>query len=216
MRKKQTIAVLLVLSLLLSVFCVSPLSTAYAADTDNDEPALNEKHVELVEKDTFLLKVENVEKDQTLSFKSSDTSVATVSSDGQGAKIKAVGIGMATVTVKIRQKRLFFSKVVDTLECDVLVGPPALSIKCKHTKIQMTVGQTKKMSLVLKPSNTTEIPQYESSFPAVVSVSKNGRLAAKKGGKAVITASIANQNSTSCIVIVSEQTDNDNKEKDKE
>lgn len=207
MNKRRCLTCVLILSFILSV-CTSP-SIAYAAGTT---VTLSERNMSLVKGDSFTLYVENLDSNQSVSFKSSDTSVVTVSENSSEAKITACGIGIATITVKVKEKNLFFSRVVDTLECDILVGPPALSIKCKRSKLQMNVGQTKKLSYTLKPSNTTEVPVFKSDSPTIVSISSNGRMIAKKLGKATIQATIANGNTSSCVIVVSDDANSDNKE----
>lgn len=212
MNKPKYLAWILVLSFVLSVFCTSQ-PVAYAADDVDDTIVLSERNMELIKGSSSILYVKNLGSNQSVSFKSSDTSVATVSDESNDrAKITASGIGIATITVKIKEKKMFFSHVVDTLECDILVGPPALSIKCKRSSLQMNVGQKKKLSYTIKPSNTTEMPVFKSDAPSVVSVSSNGRLAAKKLGKATISISIANGNSSSCVIIVSEGDESEEKE----
>lgn len=207
MNKRRCLTCFLILSFILSV-CTSP-TVAYAAGT---AVTLSERNMSLIKGDSFTLYVENLDSNQSVSFKSSDTSVVTVSEDASEAKITACGIGVATITVKVKEKSLFFSRVVDTLECDILVGPPALSIKCKRSKLQMNVGQTKKLSYTLKPSNTTEVPVFKSDSPAIVSISSNGRMIAKKLGKATIQATIDNGNTSSCVIVVSDEESPDNKE----
>lgn len=207
MKMKRRIAAFLILSLLISIAGIGAVPAYAAEDSDKSGKAvLSAKRAELVEGDTFTLSVNNLKDGQTVTFRSSDSSVCSVSADDDKASLKAEGIGTVTITVKVKEKYLFFSRVVDTLECTVLVGPPALSIKCKRSKLSMCVGQTKRLSYTLKPSNTTEIPVFTSDSPTVVSISTSGRLVAKKIGKALITASIANENSTSCLVIVTEET----------
>lgn len=75
--------------------------------------------------------------------------------------------------------------------------PVAKPIKINKTSILLVKGQTAK----LKISNATETISWHSSKPAVAKVSGNGKITAKKKGKATITAVIGTT-SKKCTVTV--------------
>lgn len=115
-----------------------------------------------------------------LTWKSSNTKVAIVTSSG---KIKAKGVGEATITVKSSNGKK------DTLKVTV----SKYDIKTKKVKLpsKKTVqeGDKVKLSLEFTPVNATnQKVKWESSDESVATVNSKGVVTAKKAGKATITA----------------------------
>lgn len=115
-----------------------------------------------------------------VTWHSSDKSVATVSSSG---KIKAVGKGTATITVKSSD-----GGFTDT--CKVTVVKPVTSVSLSKESAQLTMGKKEsvKLSANIKPSDATlKTVQWTTSNKKVATVSKMGMVTAVGPGTAYIT-----------------------------
>lgn len=66
---------------------------------------------------------------------------------------------------------------------------PANSIKLNKTKVTLKKKKSFKIKTTLAPANTTDTLAYKTSNKKVATVSKTGKITAKKKGKAVITVS---------------------------
>ncbi len=113
----------------------------------------------------------------TVKYKSSDTSIATVSSKG---KITAKKAGKTTV------KALFYYKgtKVKTIKKTINVYTSSYNTDT----ISLAEGKTKTVSASF--SNNCSV-KYSSSDTGIASVNSNGKITAKKAGTAIITAKIS-------------------------
>lgn len=226
MKRKKLLDVFQILSffpalLLISILCVqSPRDVSAAQLTDDKtstpqiqagffEPEedfhayLKPKNCQILEGESFQLAVKGVPKKCKISFKSSDTDVASVTkTSSKKAEVKAISSGTAQITVKISQKRGPFERTLKTLTCNVEVGPKAISIKLKRDSLTMRTGKSKKLSYTLKPNNTAEVPVFESSNPRKLTISAKGKMKAKAPGKVKVTATIAAGKSVTCTVTI--------------
>lgn len=107
---------------------------------------------------------------ETVQWSSSNTSVATVDSNG---KVTAKKAGKATITAKTGGLEL---------TCSVTVKKPVISTKA----FTITAGQKRTLKVTGKVGKVT----WKSSKKSVATVSSKGVVAAKKAGKAKITASV--------------------------
>ncbi len=121
----------------------------------------------------------------TLSYASSDTSVATVSSSGN---ITAVGIGTTTITVTATNKD--GSTVTTTYKLTVSSNATAVSATVSSGTVY--VGDTVTISATLTPSDATATLSYASSNTSVATVSSGGTITAKAAGTATITVTATN------------------------
>lgn len=115
-----------------------------------------------------------------VTWHSSDTSVVTISSSG---KIKAVGKGTATITVKSND-----GGFTDT--CKVTVVKPVTSVSVSKETAKLTMGKKEsvKLSANIKPSDATlKTVQWTTSNKKVATVSKTGMVTAVGPGTAYIT-----------------------------
>lgn len=135
----------------------------------------------------------NSETSSDITWTTSNSSVATVSSNGA---VKAVGVGTATITANYTFCGISYSatcKVTVTSKPDITLSKSSLS---------MYIGDTSTLSATVTPSGQTV--SWSSSNSSVATVS-NGKITAISNGTATITASFKYNGvtySTKCSVTV--------------
>ena len=177
------------------------VNKVYAGVTTNDEKSdikLNVKKKVLVIDSSYTLVLYNTSNSHKISFKSSDSDIASVNSKGV---VSAKDIGDATITVTVKHG----FKTVTTLTCDITVGPAAVDIKIKGKEIKLTVGNSTTLDTILTPNNTVEEIKFSSSDPSVATVSSSGRITAKSAGTTYIFGSIRNGKFDKILVTVTEE-----------
>lgn len=129
--------------------------------------------------------------DKTLTWKSSNTDVVTVSEKGV---IKAVSKGEATITVTTAHGK--------KATCKVTVKQPVTSVKLSATAITVYMGETAKFSASARPTNANDRKlTYKIANEKVVTL-KSGVLTPKKVGKTTITVTSSNGLTATCTVTV--------------
>lgn len=173
---------------------------AKASNTQQEQSdiKLNVKRVSIVKDHTYTLKVYNITDNHKVTFKSSSDSIAKVSDDGT---ITGTDFGTATVTVTVKDG----FKTIATLDCEVTVGPPALSVKLTKSEITLIVGRNTTLTAILKPNNTVEEAKFSSNDTSIATVSVGGRITAKSAGVTYVFASIDNGKYDLCKVTVTEE-----------
>ncbi len=134
--------------------------------------------------------------DPTLTFTSSNTDVATVSTAGL---VTGVGEGTATITAKTKDG----SNITKT--CKVTVAYPVSSVSVDKATAALKVGKTVTLKTTLNPSYATnKNVTWKTSNAKVATVSSTGVVTAKAAGNAVITVVTKDGNKTAtCKVTVS-------------
>ncbi len=127
----------------------------------------------------------------TVSFSSSNSSVARVSDQGL---ITAVGAGKATVTVRTNNGK--------TAKCTVTVTSSVTGIELDRTSAALNVKGKLTLKATLRPAGTTAKLTWKSSSTSVATVTSSGKVTAKKAGTATITVSTPNGLRASCVVTV--------------
>ncbi|QHQ59673.1 hypothetical protein Ana3638_01740 [Anaerocolumna sedimenticola] len=176
----------------------SIIAKASTVDEDQNAIKLNVSSKSIVKDTTYALKIYNILDSHKVSYKSDSASIATVDDKGT---ITAVDFGKAIITVTVKDGL----KTIATLECEVTVGPPAISVILTKSEVTMTVGSKTSLTAILKPNNTVEEAKFSSNNPEVASVSAGGRITAKKAGSTYIFASIGNGKYDMCKVTVVEE-----------
>ena len=129
-------------------------------------------------------------RDKSVTWTSSNTAVATVSSNG---KVKGVRTGTATITCTSNATGL-------SATCEVTVG----SVNLNQTEVAVNKGKTVTLKATVYPSSLTDQSvTWKSSNTAVATVSSNGKVKGVRTGTATITCtSNATGFSTTCEVTV--------------
>ena len=184
------LGLVLVLVLTLGVFA-APVSAKAAAP----ELKLNVKTKTLVTEKTYSLKVYNLADNQTVTFKSDHPEFASVDENGL-VSANAVGVAIITATVKTA------TKTVAQLECEITVGPPAISVKLTRPTIILMNGRKALLKTILQPLNTVENVKFSSLDNLIASVSSAGRITARSIGTTYLVAAIDNGKYDTCQVII--------------
>ena len=144
---------------------------------------------------------------KNVTWSSSNTSVATVSTSGY---VSAKSAGTTTITCKANDG----SGVSATCSVTVKEDPiPVTKITLNASSATLNVGDTKQLTTTITPSNATnKTVTWSSSKTSVATVSSTGLVTAKTAGSATITCK-ANDGSgvyATCSVTVNEPTPNIN------
>ena len=131
----------------------------------------------------------------TLSWISSNTSVAQISSEGQ---LTSTGIGTTIITCTAHNGV--------TAQCEVTVNPVLVSgITINETEAELLVGEKYQLEAQLSPDNATDKSvTWTSTNDAVAVVDENGLVTAVGSGSCMIkaTANDGSGKSASCLVTV--------------
>ena len=131
--------------------------------------------------------------DKTVTWKSSDETIATVDSTGKVTGVKA---GKATITATAGTK---------SAECAVTVTAKAVAVSeitLDKTAETVEEGKTVQLTATVKPDDATDkTVTWKSSDEATAKVDSTGKVTGVKAGKATITAT-AGEKSAECAVTV--------------
>ena len=132
---------------------------------------------------------------KNVSWSSSDTSVATVDSNG---KVTAIGVGSARITVITEDGGKKAS-------CSVSVNPISVTgVSLNKTSMTLLIGGTEKLTATVSPSNATDKNvTWSSSNTNIATVDSNGNVSAINVGTAIITVKTEDGGKTAtCSVTV--------------
>jgi uncharacterized protein YjdB len=159
---------------------------------------LNQTELQLVKGDitalTATVTPSNTTQSKTITWSSSDESVATVDSSGN---VTAVDGGTATITATTVNGK--------TAECIVTVTVPVEAIELNSSQLSLIQGTTSAaLTVSFTPDNATDQSVlWSSSDESVATVDSSGKVTAVEGGTATITATTANGKTATCMVTVS-------------
>lgn len=176
---------------------IAVASAAEVHDSQSDIK-LNVKSLSLVKDTSYELKVYNISDNHKVTYKTSNSDIAKVSDTGN---ITANDFGEATITVIVKDGY----KTIATLDCKVVVGPAAFSIKLTRSEITLVVGRRTNLTAILKPNNTVEEAKFSSNDPSIASVSIGGKVTAKSSGVTYVFASLGNGLYDLCKITVVEK-----------
>ena len=134
--------------------------------------------------------------DKTVSWRSSNTAVATVDSNG---KVKAIAGGSATITATAGGV---------SAKCSVTVSVPVTSVSLNKTALNLMVGDTETLTATIYPSDATnKNVTWKSSNTSVATV-QSGKVSAVGVGTAQITVTTNNgSKKATCTVTVTPKGD---------
>jgi len=133
--------------------------------------------------------------EDSVSFETSNSSVATVSANG---KITAKGSGVTVIAAKTKSGAVAY--------CTVTVNQSLTGISLNKQNMELTVGDEEDLVVSFNPANSSNQNfTWNSSNPSVATVNKNGTVKALQGGVTVITVVSEEGNYVAyCIVTVIE------------
>ncbi len=164
------------------------------ANAADKEPQLNLSSCNVTVDGTYWLRVYNLD-GKIVAFRSSDPSIVTVSNSG---RLKGRNCGDAVVTAIVSQN----GSVVSTLQCDVHIGPAAVSIRFTSKRLVLKEGTAKRIYPLVYPKNTVEKPVYWTDDADVATISPAGTVRAQSTGSVDIHGTLENGDSDTCRVIV--------------
>ncbi len=174
-------------------------TASYSVTIEKLSLTLDKTSVSLKVGNSETLKANSNVSNGDITWKSSDSRVATVSS---GGVVKAVKEGSTTITAKITAYGQTASAT-----CSVDVSNTAIEVKeivISQTTLSLNEGSSGRLSATVEPANATNGNiVWSSSNPSVATVTANGVVTAVKEGEAKITAT-AGGKSVVCVVTVKE------------
>lgn len=127
---------------------------------------------------------------ESYSWESSDTAIATVGADGT-----VTGVAPGTVTITVTGANA-------TASCTVTVTVPPERIVLSQEELSLNVGSTQPLAAVVMPENATDKQvTWESSDTAIVTVGADGTVTAVAPGSAAVTVRCG-EVTASCTVTV--------------
>lgn len=198
--KEKTSALLKFSGLLLFFgLCMIMLCRGVKAQAAGDMK-LNVSEVSIAKDGSFRLRAYNISPRAKIIFRSSAPMIAYVDQRGY---ITGISNGECVVTATVVEG----GTPTATLQCKVLIGPAAISVKLTKTELVLSTGMKKTLKTIVSPLNTVEKPVFYSSDKTIASVTSIGRVKAKQTGEATIFAFLENGQSAECRVYVLEEED---------
>jgi len=135
--------------------------------------------------------------DKTVTWASSDTSVATVDASGV---VKASKAGTATITATAEGKSASVTVTV-TPAVEPVASVAITGTGVSNGKLSIETGKSVQLNAVIAPSSVTGVVYWSSSDSSVATVDGTGKLTAKAEGMAVITATVADKHSSIVLTV---------------
>ena len=162
------------------------------------EITLDKSSVSLVEGETTTI-LANISPtdttDSTITWTSSDSSIASVDSNG---KITAVSSGIAVI-IATTANGLSSSCSITVTEAEIV----ATNITLSQSTVSISLGDILTLSATITPNNVTNKSVVWSSSDHSIATVHNGTVVAVGVGTATITATTSNGKTTSCVITVS-------------
>lgn len=199
-----------------SEFMLSPVTASSLKGDEFNEKVSLKYEKEILQDDSHILEIQDLEKNCDVSIKSSDTNVLTVEQlSNASCSYTGVGYGSAKITVTITKTTAFFFKDRKTISANIHVTPKAVSVMFRRGTKKIALGsKNKKLPLTIRPSISKEVPTFKSLNKKIVTINKNGKITAKKLGTTYITATLLNGKSAKCKIIVLDEVQDDDEEED--
>ncbi len=199
------------------LFSTTMLLQANTGSCAPKKAKINVKKLTLTKTEDYTLRVYNMKKNQTVKFVTEDDDIISLyqkNSRSKTATVTASNTGTAVIRANVYNKK---GRLVRSLKTTIKVTPFAISIKFAQKKVKLKVANTRKLSVIIKPSTSQETPIFESSDTDIVTVNSRGVITAISGGEAYITATLlSNGQRVRCRIIVEAPSDDDEKEQDED
>ena len=150
------------------------------------------------------IKILDLSNDKVKLYKSNNTNVATVSSDG---KVKATGVGNTTITIDTDGGRKGTFSVVVIKDTTKIVE--VSKVELNRTSANITVGNKVSLTISITPAEATNKGVSWTSSNNDIAVVNGGIVTGIKEGKAVITATSNNGKTATCVITVSKPSTTD-------
>ena len=175
---------MLALMLMGSVATIATLATTHEVEASSKKISLNKKSITLAVGRSYTLKTRNTNRKAT--WKTSKKSVASISNKkSKSVKINAKKTGTTVINARIGGKNY---------KCTVKVVNPKIS----KTSLNIRKGNT----TTLKVTGGTGTIKWSTSDKSIATVNKNGKITAKKGGTAKITATRNSKKLTASVKVL--------------
>ncbi len=145
----------------------------------------------------------NVTDQVTISFESSDTSVAVIDQTGL-VTVKKEGVSKISVSATSQETGKTFT---DSIFLNVVIPATGVTILDEPFSLYLGSTQSHKLNVAVSPIDTTENVLYSSSNSNIVQVLDDGTLFAQGIGEAVITVRLGNFSDTIKIAVKPNVTD---------
>ncbi len=122
------------------------------------------------------VKLNPVYSDNTITYKSANTKIATVTSKGV---VKGIKVGKTTITITTSNKK--------TKKVTINVKQGTTGLTTAKTAYTVVVGKTVSIGAKKKPTNSADPIKYTSANKAIATVSSTGAIKGVKAGKTTIT-----------------------------
>ena len=137
--------------------------------------------------------------DKTVTWTSSDESIATVDTNG---KVTALKEGEVTITATCGNQSATCTITVEPMDPSVI---PVTEVKLDQTSVELEEGDSVTLKATVSPENATDkTVTWTSSDESIATVDENGKVTAVKAGNVTITATSGIQSAT-CSVTVKEK-----------
>ena len=180
--------------------CIILLSGNVKASADENDFKLNVSDVSITKDGSYRLKVYNLSPEQSVIYRSGNFGIAMVSKTG---KVTGLSYGETVITATVIED----GAAIANLQCNVTIGPAAVSIKLTKTNLVLKEGRQKLLTTVVLPLNTVESPLFYSTDTEIAKVSSAGRVRAVAEGSAQVYAFLNNGQYALCNVTVLNEDD---------
>lgn len=166
---------------------------------DVESVTLNESELTLKvgETDTLQATVLPANANQSVTWKSSASSIASVDETG---KVTALKEGTAVITVRAQDSKTATCTV--TVPSETSGEVPVENVTLNKAELTLEVGASETLEATVTPDNASKEVSWESSEPETASVDNNGKVTAIKEGAAVITVTAEGNKTATCKVTV--------------
>jgi hypothetical protein len=180
--------------------CIILLSGNVKASAGENDVKLNVSDVSITKDGSYRLKVYNLSPEQSVIYRSGNSGIAMVSRTG---KVIGLAYGETVISATVIED----GAAVATLQCNVTIGPAAVSVKLTKSNLVLQEGRQKLLTTVLLPLNTVESPIFFSTDSEIAKVSSAGRVRAVMAGSTQVYAFLENGQYAVCNVTVLNEED---------